>query len=105
MPGGKIASMESKDLARAEFVIKSPPPSRSGYRFDVPIMSEFVSFLDANEGVWAIYHTYATKQSGYQRACDANKQYGKEYEFVARVDENGATVYGRKMSHAVANDS
>lgn len=77
--------------------IKSPPPPRNGHRLGIPSMEEFVKFLDANEGVWAVFHTYATKQSGYQRASDAQKKYGDRYEFVARFDENGTTVYGRKL--------
>lgn len=60
------------------------------------MMSEFIAFLDANEGVWAVFHTYTAKQSGYQRASDAQKKYGPAYEFVARHDSNGTTVYGRK---------
>lgn len=78
------------------FEIKSPPPPRNGYRVGLPMMSEFIAFLDANEGVWAVFHTYATKQSGYQRASDAQKKYGPAYEFVARHGEDGTTVYGRK---------
>lgn len=78
------------------FEIKTPPPPRNGSRVGLPLMSEFVAFLDANEGVWAVFHTYATKQSGYQRASDAQKKYGPNYEFVARNGENGTTVYGRK---------
>ena len=78
------------------FQIKTPPPPRNGYRIGMPLMSEFVAFLDANEGVWAMFHIYAAKQSGYQRASDAQKKYGDRYEFVARHDENGTTVYGKK---------
>lgn len=80
------------------FEIKTPPPPRNGYRSGVPLMSEFVNFLDVNEGVWAVFHTYETKQSGYQRASDAQKKYGNAYKFVARNDENGTTVYGMKVS-------
>ena len=80
----------------AGFQIESPPPPRNGYREGLPLMSEFVAFLDANEGVWAVFHTYSAKQSGYQRASDAQKRYGTDYEFVARHEENGTTVYGRK---------
>lgn len=78
------------------FEIKTPPPPRNGYRVGLPLLDEFVAFLDANEGVWAVFHTYETKQSGYQRASDARKKYGDDYEFVARHGENGTTVYGRK---------
>lgn len=78
------------------FEIKTPPPARNGYREGLPMMSEFIAFLDANEGVWAVFHTYTAKQSGYQRASDAQKKYGPAYEFVARHDSNGTTVYGRK---------
>jgi hypothetical protein len=77
------------------FEIKTPPPPRNGSRVGIPLMSEFVAFLQANEGVWAVFYTYKTKQSGYQRASDSQKKYGPEYEFVARHDENGTTVYGR----------
>lgn len=79
------------------FEIKSPPPARNGYRLGLPLMGEFVRFLDANPGVWAVFHTYSAKQSGYQRASDAQKKYGAEYEFVARRTEEGTTVYGRKL--------
>lgn len=78
------------------FEIKTPPPARNGYRVGMPSMTEFVAFLNANEGVWAVFHTYSAKQSGYQRASDAQKKYGNGYEFVARHDETGTTVYGRK---------
>jgi hypothetical protein len=78
------------------FEIKPPPPARNGSRVGMPLMSEFVRFLDANEGVWAVFHTYQAKQSGYQRASDAQKKYGDKYEFVARHTEDGTTVYGRK---------
>ena len=81
----------------AGFQIESPPPPRNGYREGLPLMSEFVAFLDANEGVWAVFHTYSAKQSGYQRAADAQKKYGDGYEFVARKTEKGTTVYGRKI--------
>lgn len=90
--------MEEKSLSGASgFEIKTPPPPRNGSRVGLPLMSEFVAFLDANEGVWAVFHTYATKQSGYQRASDAQKKYGPAYEFVARNSEDGTTVYGRKL--------
>lgn len=79
-----------------QFEIKVPPPPRNGYRLGMPLMSEFVEFLDANPGVWAVFYTYKTKQSGYQRASDAQKKYGDDYEFVARHTEDGTTVYGRK---------
>jgi hypothetical protein len=78
------------------FEIKTPPPARNGSRTGLPLMSEFIAFLDANEGVWAVFHTYESKQSGYQRASDTQKKYGDSYEFVARCEENGTTVYGRK---------
>lgn len=81
-----------------EFQVKTPPPPRNGYRAGIPLMSEFVRQLDAAEGVWFLFHTYKTKQSGYQRASDAKKKYGYPYEFVARHDENGTSVYGRKVS-------
>jgi len=81
---------------QSAFEIKTPPPPRNGSRVGIPLMSEFVAFLDANEGVWAVFYTYKTKQSGYQRASDSQKKYGPEYEFVARHDENGTTVYGRR---------
>jgi hypothetical protein len=76
--------------------MKSPPPPRNGHRAGIPSMAEFVKFLDANEGVWAVFHTYGQKQSGYQRASDAQKKYGSDYEFVARYSEEGTTVYGKK---------
>lgn len=79
-----------------QFEIKTPPPARNGYRPGLPMMSEFIKFLDANEGVWAVFHTYGSKQSAYQRASDAKKKYGDRYEFVARRTEEGTTVYGRK---------
>ena len=87
---------ENTHTAGEGFKIKTPPPPRNGYRVGLPLMSEFIEFLDANEGVWAVFHTYKTKQSGYQRASDAQKKYGPEYEFVARNEEEGTTVYGRK---------
>lgn len=80
----------------SKFEIKTPPPARNGSRLGLPLMSEFVAFLNANEGVWAVFHTYESKQSGYQRASDSQKKYGDAYEFVARHDENGTTVYGKK---------
>lgn len=79
------------------FEIKAPPPSRNGHKLGVPMMSEFIDFLDANEGVWAVFHTYQNKQSGYQRASDAQKKYGSRYEFVARRQEEGTVVYGRRL--------
>jgi hypothetical protein len=78
------------------FEIKNPPQARNGSRLGLPLMSEFVAFLNANEGVWAVFYTYESKQSGYQRASDSQKKYGDAYEFVARYDENGTSVYGRK---------
>lgn len=87
---------ETQAETQTSFEVRTPPPPRNGYRVGLPLMSEFVSFLDANEGVWAVFHTYKTKQSGYQRASDAQKKYGTDYEFVARNEENGTTVYGRK---------
>lgn len=84
-------------ITSTDFQIESPPPPRNGYREGLPLMSEFVAFLDANEGVWAVFHTYNAKQSGYQRASDAQKKYGDGYEFVARKTEKGTTVYGRKI--------
>lgn len=78
------------------FELKPPPASRNGYRIGVPTMPEFIAFLNANEGVWALFHTYSNKQSGYQRASDNRKKYGSEYQFVARQDENGTSVYGKK---------
>ena len=90
---------KNKDnLAHSAFEMKPPPPPRNGYRTGLPMMSEFVAFLDANEGIWAVFHTYSSKQSGYQRASDAQKKYGSGYEFVARNDENGTTVYGKNKS-------
>lgn len=83
---------------QASFEIKPPPHPRNGYRAGLPMMRDFIAFLDANEGVWAVFHTYVNKQSGYQRASDAQKAYGDRYEFVARNDENGTTVYGKKKS-------
>ena len=80
-----------------EFEIKTPPPPRNGYRVGIPTMAEFIRQLDEAEGVWFLFHTYKTKQSGYQRASDAKKKYGYPYEFVARYDENGTSVYGRKL--------
>lgn len=87
---------ETLEAGSSAFEIKTPPPPRNGYRVGLPLMSEFVAFLDANEGVWAVFHTYKTKQSGYQRASDAQKKYGYPYEFVARNEESGTVVYGRK---------
>ena len=87
---------ESTPPAHPGFEIKPPPPARNGYRAGLPMMSEFVTFLDANEGVWAVFHTYLAKQSGYQRASDAQKKYGDRYEFVARNSDEGTTVYGRR---------
>ena len=81
-----------------KFELQAPPPPRNGYRVGMPLMSEFVAFLDANEGVWALFYTYQTKQSGYQRASDAQKKYGVRYEFVARNTEHGTAVFGRKKS-------
>ena len=78
------------------FEIKNPPLARNGSRVGLPLMAEFIAFLNANEGVWAVFHTYQSKQSGYQRASDSQKKYGDAYEFVARNDENGTTVYGKK---------
>lgn len=78
------------------FEIKTPPLARNGSRLGLPLMSEFINFLNVNEGVWAVFHIYGSKQSGYQRASDSQKKYGDAYEFVARHDENGTTVYGRK---------
>jgi hypothetical protein len=78
------------------FELKTPPASRNGYRTGVPTMIEFIAFLNANEGVWALFHIYTNKQSGYQRASDSRKKYGTAYEFVARYDENGTSVYGKK---------
>lgn len=92
-------SEEMSDNQSSQFELKSPPPPRNGYRVGLPLMSEFVAFLDANEGVWAVFHTYKTKQSGYQRASDAQKKYGTRYEFVARNGEDGTTVYGRKLPY------
>lgn len=84
------------EVSEDGFQIKSPPPARNGVRAGLPLMSEFIKFLDANEGVWAVFHTYTAKQSGYQRASDAQKKYGDRYEFVARKTEEGTTVYGKK---------
>jgi hypothetical protein len=89
---------DSNRTVEQSFQIETPPPPRNGYRVGLPLMSEFVKFLDANEGVWAVFHTYQTKQSGYQRASDSQKKYGDAYEFVARHTEIGTTVYGRKKS-------
>ena len=89
--------MTKSKLASSElFELKAPPASRNGYKMGVPTMSEFIAFLNANEGVWALFHTYENKQSGYQRASDNRKKYGNGYEFVARQDENGTSVYGKK---------
>lgn len=85
----------TRSLAPA-FEIKTPPPARNGSRLGLPLMSEFINFLNANEGVWAVFHIYESKQSGYQRASDSQKKYGTDYEFVARHNENGTTVYGKK---------
>ncbi|CAB4182606.1 hypothetical protein UFOVP1083_9 [uncultured Caudovirales phage] len=85
-----------KSTSSEPFELKAPPASRNGYRMGVPTMSEFIAFLNANEGVWALFHTYTNKQSGYQRASDNRKKYGDGYEFVARQDENGTSVYGKK---------
>lgn len=91
--------MEDKDTgSHSQFELQAPPPPRNGYRVGMPLMSEFVAFLDANEGVWALFYTYQAKQSGYQRASDAQKKYGKQYEFVARNTEHGTAVFGRKKS-------
>ena len=78
------------------FEIKNPPLARNGSRVGLPLMAEFIAFLNANEGVWAVFHTYQSKQSGYQRASDSQKKYGDAYTFVARHDENGTSVYGKK---------
>jgi hypothetical protein len=87
---------KSKLTTSEQFELKTPPASRNGYKLGVPTMSEFIAFLNANEGVWALFHTYPNKQSGYQRASDNRKKYGDAYEFVARHDENGTSVYGKK---------
>lgn len=84
------------EVSGGSFEIKNPPPARNGSRVGLPLMSEFIRFLDANEGAWAVFYTYQSKQSGYQRASDAQKKYGDAYEFVARRTEEGTTVYGRK---------
>ena len=89
---------ETKHSLAPAFEVKAPPPARNGSRLGLPLMSEFIVFLNANEGTWAVFHTYESKQSGYQRASDSQKKYGDAYEFVARHDENGTTVYGRKRS-------
>jgi len=93
----KEITMTKIKTAKTEgFELKTPPASRNGYRMGVPTMTEFIAFLNANEGVWALFHTYTNKQSGYQRASDSRKKYGDAYEFVARHDENGTSVYGKK---------
>lgn len=86
----------TEQVSDGPFQIQSPPPPRNGSRVGLPLMSEFIRFLDANEGTWAVFHTYSSKQSGYQRASDAQKKYGPTYEFVARRTEIGTTVYGRR---------
>lgn len=88
--------MQDNHTEGHSFEVKSPPPPRNGYRQGVPLMSEFIKTLDNAEGVWFLFYTYKTKQSGYQRASDAKKKYGYPYEFVARHDENGTSVYGKK---------
>lgn len=87
---------DNKTVSGDGFQVQTPPPARNGSRVGLPLMSEFVRFLDANEGTWALFHTYSVKQSGYQRASDARKKYGPQYEFVARHTLEGTSVYGRK---------
>ena len=38
------------------FEIKNPPLARNGSRVGLPLMAEFIAFLNANEGVWAVFH-------------------------------------------------
>ena len=92
----EITMTKIKPAKTEGFELKTPPASRNGYRMGVPTMTEFIAFLNANEGIWALFHTYENKQSGYQRASDSRKKYGDAYEFVARHDENGTSVYGKK---------
>ena len=68
--------MENEKIVSGEaFQIQNPPPARNGSRVGLPLMGEFIRFLDANEGTWAMFHVYSVKQSGYQRASDARKKY------------------------------
>lgn len=75
------------------FERKEPPVSlRNG---STPHFGKFLAFLRANPGAWCVYHTYATVQSGHQRAMRANQKYNAEgFEFTSRQEADGVSVYG-----------
>lgn len=60
-----------------------------------PHFGKFIAFLRANPGAWCLYHTYATPQSGHQRAMRANKTHNSGgFEFTSRQEKDGVAVYG-----------
>lgn len=67
----------------------------------------FLSFLDANPGQWAIYRRYNTsRRVARVKASQWRKQFGHlGYEFTHRIDAEGSTLYGRKHTVGLADNT
>lgn len=91
----------SPTIQRVDFVIERPKPAHHSHT--APHFDDFLKFLDANPGLWAVYYAYPTKDASTLKARRANKAHGaRGYEFVTRRGPEGFKLYGRKLAHTLA---
>lgn len=88
------------------YELRNPPPSCAANQYSDSTLHTrtFVAFLDANPGVWAVFHTYASKNSASTRRKTMRRQYSHlGYDFTTRHEADGFTVYGRKRAAPLAH--
>ena len=94
----------SPTIQRVDFVIERPKPAHHSHT--APNFDDFLKFLDANPGLWAVYYAYPTKDASTLKARRANKAHGaRGYEFLTRRGPEGFKLYGRKLAHTLASNT
>lgn len=79
-----------------DFEIRKPSATHTGPH-STPPFTAFVSFLEANIGVWAVYHSYTSRDSAKQRTRKARAMLAAEgFQFTTRREGDVYTVYGKK---------
>lgn len=89
-------------IQRVSFALERPHTPRVPHT--VPHIGDFLKFLDANPGLWAVYHTYPTRNASHHKKRRLGKAFGHlGYEFATRLTPEGSKLYGRKLAHTLAS--
>jgi len=80
------------------FTIERPTADET-HSPQLPHFADFLTFLDANPGLWAVYHRYPTSNPARQKAKRCRATHGPHgYEFAVRTTPEGHTLYGRRVA-------